>query len=377
VIFALDAKTGKEVARHVQDAPPTASMSFAPSPKGDRLAVRVDAGHHGEVRILDAKNLKLERSVKVPLGDVSLGEWRDDGKAFSILVSLPDKPADPYMVDAATGEVKPLREDVRKGLADLPAIDTAIENVKAFDGGTIPVNRYLPKDAGGRKLPTVAIFHGGPATSYAVRWSTYARFFLSLGYAVLEPNVRGSSGFGRAYELADNKEKRADWLKDVASVNAWAKSQPWCDPARVVVWGQSYGGYTTLMAVTRQPTLWRAGVDLYGPSDWLAFMKTTNAFVRKVLSIEFGDPDTERALLEEWSPMRDKDKIAVPLFVYAGKNDPRVPLSESDAIVKAVRARNGTVEYMVAENEGHTVDRRETKIELLTRTARFLEDALK
>jgi dipeptidyl aminopeptidase/acylaminoacyl peptidase len=144
-----------------------------------------------------------------------------------------------------------------------------------------------------------------------------------------------------------------------------------------VVWGQSYGGYTTLMALTRQPTLWRAGVDLYGPADLRKFLLTTNAAIRKAFVTEFGDVEKDAALLEEFSPMRDVAKIERPLFVYTGQNDPRVPRSESDLIVGALRARGVPVEYMVAANEGHTVDRRETKIEFLTRAARFLEDALK
>jgi dipeptidyl aminopeptidase/acylaminoacyl peptidase len=377
VLLSLDAKTGKELARYVNTSPPTAPLTVAVSPKGDRLVVGVEMGNRGEVRVLDAATLKLVREVKVPLGDVHVGTFQPDGKAVSLLVSLPDKPADVYTADITTGEVKPLREDKRPGLESLPPLDVSIETVKAFDGLPIPVNQYLPKDRAGKKLPTIAIFHGGPASSYQVRWSPYARFFLSLGYAVVEPNVRGSTGFGRAYEMADNREKRADWLKDVESVNAWLKSQAWCDPQRVVVWGQSYGGYTTLMALTRQPTLWRAGVDLYGPADMKAFLRTTDAAIRLYFVTEFGDLDKDGPLLDEYSPMRDVGKITAPLFVYAGKNDPRVPLSESDTIVRALRERSVPVEYMVAANEGHTVDRNETKIELLTRTSRFLEDALK
>jgi len=376
VLLALDPKSGKELGRYTNESPKTGPMGLRVSPKGDRIAIGVDAGNHGEIRVLDAKTLKLQKPITVPLGNITLGAWRDDGKGFSISISLPDRPADPYFVDVASGNVTPLREDSRKGLSGLAPIDASIDNVKAFDGLTIPVNTYLPKDRGQKKLPTIAIFHGGPMTSYAVRWSLYARFFVSLGYAVIEPNVRGSSGFGRAYEMGDNREKRADWLRDLESVNAWVKAQPWADPARVVVWGQSYGGYTTLMALTRQPTLWRAGVDLYGPADMLAFMKSTDAAIRSGFIDEFGDVDKDRELLEKFSPMRDKDKIVAPLFVYAGKNDPRVPLSESDTIIKAVRDRSVPNEYMVAANEGHTVDRRETKIELMTRTARFLEDAL-
>jgi dipeptidyl aminopeptidase/acylaminoacyl peptidase len=375
ILVAFDARTNRELARYVNDAPPTAPMSALVSPAGDRVVVRVDAGNHGEVRILNAKTLALQRRLSVPLGDVSVGAFRNDGRAFSILISQPGQPADIYEVDAENGRLSPLRRDRRPGLDSLPAVDATIETVTAFDGLIIPINVYLPK-ARTSRLPTIVIFHGGPATSYAVRWNPYARFFLALGYAVLEPNVRGSSGFGRAYEMADNREKRGDWLRDLEAVNAWTKSKAWCDPQRVVVWGQSYGGYTTLMALTRQPLLWRAGVDLYGVADLKQFLLTTDAAIRAGFVAEFGDVDKDGPLLDEFSPMRDRDKIVAPLFVYAGAHDPRVPRSESDAIVRALRERNVPVEYMVAENEGHTVDRRETKIELLTRTARFLEDAL-
>jgi dipeptidyl aminopeptidase/acylaminoacyl peptidase len=376
VIVALDAKTGKELARYASDAPKAAPLGFVVSPQGDRLAVDVGAGDHGEVRILDAKTLKLQRAVKVPLAEVKVGTFRPDGKEFSLLLSQPDHPADVYAVDAASGEVHPLRDDKRPGIDTLPPIEATIEKVKAFDSLTIPVNRDLPQGAGAKKLPTIVIFHGGPASSYQVRWSPYARFFLSLGYAVLEPNVRGSTGFGRAYEMADNREKRADWLKDLETINAWTKSRPFCDPERVVVWGQSYGGYTTLMALTRQPKLWRAGVDLYGVADLKQFLRTTEAAIRTVFVSEFGDLEKDGPLLDEFSPMRDVDKIVAPLFVYSGKNDPRVPPTEAETIVRALRGRAVPVEFMLAANEGHTVDRRETKIELLTRTARFLEDAL-
>ena len=376
VVLLLDRASHRELARY-ENAPKTASVSATPAPTGDRIALSVDCGNHGEVRVLDGKTLKLQRDVAVPLGDVHVGSWREDGKAFSILASQPDRPADVYAVDAASGDVKPLRDDKRPGLDALPPIQSALTSVAAFDGLSIPVNLYLPKLDAPRKLPTVVIFHGGPATSYAIRWNPYARFFVSLGYAVLEPNVRGSSGFGRAYESADNREKRGDWLRDLESINSWTKAQAWCDPDKVIVWGQSYGGYTTLMALTRQPSLWRAGVDLYGVADLKAFLRTTDAGIRDAFVSEFGDVDKDSDLLDRFSPMREVDKIVAPLFVYAGQNDPRVPRSESDAIVVALRKRAVPVEYMVAANEGHTVDRNETKIELLTRTARFLEDATK
>lgn len=189
--------------------------------------------------------------------------------------------------------------------------------------------------------------------------------------------MRGSTGFGRAYDMADNREKRADWLEDVATVNTWVRSQRWADAERVAVMGGSYGGYTTLMALTRQPLAWRAGVDLVGVADLRQFLLTTDTAIRSGFIPEFGDVDKDAALLERFSPMRDVGRIVRPLFVYAGQNDPRVPRSESDTIVRALRSRGIPVEYMVAASEGHSMDGREITIEFLTRVARFLEDALR
>jgi len=376
VLLAIDPATGKELLRY-RDANPVAPLSIAVSPRGDVLAIHVDAGNHGEVRILDAGKLTARQTVNLLLGQVALGAFRGDGGAFSVMLSLPNQPPDIFAVETRTGKVTALRQDVRPGLEKLPAMEVSIQHARAFDGLQIPINVYLPKRTPGQRLPTLAIFHGGPSSSYAVRWNPLTRFFSALGYAVIEPNVRGSAGFGRAYELADNREKRADWLQDLKTVNAWAKAQPWCDPDRVVVFGGSYGGYTTLMAVTRQAELWRAGVDLFGIADLKQFLTTTDAGIRSFFVSEFGDLEKDAALLEEFSPMRDVDRITHPLFVYSGQHDPRVPRSESDTIVKALRGRKIPVEYMVAANEGHSVDRRETKLELFTRVARFLEDALR
>jgi dipeptidyl aminopeptidase/acylaminoacyl peptidase len=376
VLLAIDPATGTELARY-RDAIPTARLTVLPSPTGDVLALGVDAGNHGEVRILDARKLTVLHTVKAPLGDVALGAFRGDGRAFSLMISLPNQPADVFAVETATGKVSALRQDPRPGLAQLPSLAVSLQTARAFDGLQIPINVYLPKRGAAAKLPTIAMFHGGPSSSYAVRWNSFTRFFTALGYAVIEPNVRGSTGFGRAYEMADNREKRADWLQDLKTVNTWARAQPWCDPERVIVLGGSYGGYTTLMALTRQPEAWRAGADLFGPADLRQFLLTTDAAIRSGFIPEFGDVERDAKLLEEFSPMRDVDRIVRPLFVYAGQNDPRVPRSESDTIVKALRARKIPVEYMVAANEGHSVDRRETKIELLIRLARFFEDALR
>jgi dipeptidyl aminopeptidase/acylaminoacyl peptidase len=376
-LLAIDAATGTTTRRYRVSDPATASIGeVAVSQRGDRLAVWIDAGDHGEARFLDAKTLAVTSTVRAAPGDdlVPTG-FSEDGATLTATVTSPTHPSDVVAVDVRTGAVSPLRADARPGLESLPAIATSIEAIRAFDGLSVPVLVHRPATkAASDRLPVIVEFHGGPAGSSSIGWDAFVRFFTALGYAYVEPNVRGSTGYGRAYEMADDREKREDWLKDVASVNAWVKAQPWADPARVVVMGGSYGGYTVLMALTRQPTLWRAGVDYVGIANLITFMKSTDGLIRRVWVDEFGDLDKDRALLERFSPLRDASAISAPLFVYAGQNDPRVPREESDQVVEALRARGVPVEYQVAPDEGHSLDHRANRVEFMTRVARFLED---
>lgn len=379
-LYAIDAATGAVQQQYAQSDPPTAAVdNVTVSPRGDRIAVAIQMGDHSEARIFDAKTLKVTAKVDAPLGAVSTAMFSEDGAKIAATITTPDRPTDVYSVDAKTGAVEPLRKDARPGLDKLEPIDTSIEKVTAFDGLTIPVIAYLPKGArsAGKRLPVLVEFHGGPASSSQVSWDTFARFYTALGYAFLEPNVRGSTGYGRAYEMADNREKRADWLKDLETVNAWTKAQPWADPNRVVVMGGSYGGYTVLMALTRQPSLWRAGVDYVGVANLFTFLQSTDQTIRSIFVEEFGDLDKDKDLLAKFSPLAQIDKIVAPLYVYAGQNDPRVPRSESDQVVQGLRARGVPVEYQVAANEGHSLDHKENRVEFFTRVARFLEDNVK
>jgi dipeptidyl aminopeptidase/acylaminoacyl peptidase len=249
-------------------------------------------------------------------------------------------------------------------------------DVPAFDGLKLPTNVYLPDGYAGKKLPVLVVYHGGPAGSSQIRWSIAARFFTGIGWAVVEPNVRGSGGFGRAFEAADNGPKRFDAFRDVETTARWAAAQPWADRDRMVVYGGSYGGYTVLMALERWPEIWRAGVDLVGVVNMTTFLQGTSGIIREIFKVEFGDLEKDAAFLKTVSPIEQIDKIVDPLFVYAGANDPRVPRNESDQVVRILRERKIPVEYMVAENEGHSLDRRENAIEFFSRLGVFLEAQL-
>ncbi|MBF5043809.1 S9 family peptidase [Aggregicoccus sp. 17bor-14] len=380
VLLALDARDGHELARYVETQPATAELAgLEVSPRGDAVAVDVNAGNRHELRLLDARTLRPRTRVQLPLGFGALGRFSQDGQHLSVTWSTPSQPTDVYGVDARSGRVTPLRREQRPGLASLPPVEASIVQVRAHDGLKLPVNVYLPRGGAtaGKRMPVIVSYHGGPASSYAVRWSPAIGFFLSQGYAWVEPNVRGSSGFGRAYEMGDNGPKRFEAFKDIETTARWAASQPWADAGRMVVYGGSYGGYTTLITLERNPDLWRAGVDLFGVANMRTFLASTSGVIRDIFREEFGELGRDDALLESLSPLAQVDRIVDPLFVYAGANDPRVPRSESDQVVAALRQRGVPVEYMVAPNEGHSLARRENQIEAQARIARFLEQYVK
>jgi dipeptidyl aminopeptidase/acylaminoacyl peptidase len=374
LVLALDA-SGQELARYAHPTPAEIDQ-VAVAKTGDRIALSLGAGNHTEVRLLDAVTLRPAASVELPLGTGGIVDFSEDGNRLPAYWSTPDAPRDLYAVDAKTGHAEALRREPRPSLAALPKVTASIQEVTAFDGLKLPVNVYLPAGASDAKRPVVVVYHGGPSGSSTIRWSPTIRFFTGLGYAVVEPNVRGSGGFGRAFEMADNGPKRLDAFKDIETTARWAAAQPWADPKRMVVYGGSYGGYTVLIALERWPDVFRAGVDLVGVANLTTFLQTTNGTIREVFKVEFGDLDKDAAFLKTISPIEEIDRIAVPLFVYAGANDPRVPRPESDQVVRALRGRGVPVEYFVADNEGHSMARRENQIAFYSRCGAFLESNL-
>jgi dipeptidyl aminopeptidase/acylaminoacyl peptidase len=386
VLVALDAKSRTVLAEYRQTSPSTAQVnSVVPSPRGDRVAIAIDAGNRSMVRILDAKTLAVVRDIASPLGTATLGvdtevryalgggTFAADGAHFVIGLSAPDLPDNVFVVDTETGTIAPLRRDQRVDLGSLPPIVTSIATVDAFDGLQIQVNVHLPKERQA-KLTTLVYFHGGPDASTPLEWNSWTRALTTFGFAVIEPNIRGSTGFGRAYAAADDKEKRVDALRDMESVNQWARRQDWCDGERIVLYGASYGGYLVLMGLTRQPKLWSAGVDVAGIADLMTLLQSGSSAPRYIT--EFGVPDKDAALINAFSPIHDADKIVAPLFIYQGQNDSRVPRVHADIMVRALRSRHVPVEYMVAANEGHSVGHRENQVAFLARAVRFLEDQL-
>ena len=242
----------------------------------------------------------------------------------------------------------------------------APELVRYPSAGGIQVPAFLFRPKGlppGKRVPVVVYWHGGPEGQERPIFWPYGQAFLDLGIAVLMPNVRGSDGYGKAYLAADDGVKREEALKDIGATLDFIGRQPDLDPSRVAAAGGSYGGYMTLASVAFYPDRFRAAVDRVGVSSIVTLLQSTAPYRRDLRRAEYGDErDAKvRAVQERISPLGSADKIRAALYVQAGKNDPRVPQSEAEQIVRAVRDHGKPVWYLLALDEGHGFKKKDTR----------------
>ncbi|HSH26828.1 MAG TPA: alpha/beta fold hydrolase, partial [Wenzhouxiangella sp.] len=245
------------------------------------------------------------------------------------------------------------------------------------DGMEIPAYLTTPKGVERKNLALVALIHGGPWSRDTWGYDALAQFLANRGYAVLQPNFRGSTGYGKAFLNAGNNEWGDAMQHDITDGVKHLIEQGLVDPERVCIMGGSYGGYATLAGMTFTPDLYACGVDIVGPSNLITLLNSIPPYwgpIRKIFLQRMGDPGTEegKARLERQSPLNHADKIAAPLLVIQGANDPRVKQAESDQIVVAMREAGLPVEYIVAPDEGHGFRGRENRLAMFARTEEFL-----
>ncbi len=234
---------------------------------------------------------------------------------------------------------------------------------------------YRPHTAPG-PCPVVIDIHGGPESQYRPGWDPFLQFLVNeLGYAVVAPNVRGSSGYGKTFLALDNGVLREDAVRDIGSLLVWIGAQRDFDRARVSVMGGSYGGYMALAALVSYGERLRGGIDVVGISNFVTFLRNTAPYRRDLRRAEYGDErDTAmRVFLERISPLTNAGRIRKPLLVVAGLNDPRVPASESEQLVWRVRAAGGEVWYLAAKDEGHGFRKKANRDVYLETAASFLQ----
>ena len=241
-------------------------------------------------------------------------------------------------------------------------IEPRLISYKTFDGRSIPAWLYEPASEGPH--PVVISIHGGPEGQSRPRFSsTYQMWVQKLGVAVVLPNVRGSEGYGKTYLSLDNEFKREDSVKDIGALLDWIETQSNLDSGRVAVFGGSYGGYMVLASAVHYSDRLKAAVDIVGISNFVTFLENTQDYRRDLRRAEYGDErdPAMRAHLQKISPLNNVEKISVPMLIVQGQNDPRVPVTESVQIVRALRDQGQSTWYMNALNEGHGYRKKENR----------------
>ena len=337
----------------------------------DALEVSADGRHLAYVSNEDGIDrlhvLALPEQEPVALPELPIGligglSFSADGKRLAMTLNTATSPSDAYVVDLTNSQLTRWTQSEVGGLDTAKFASPTLIRYPTFDrvGGkrrTIPAFYYRPAGAAaGAKLPVVINIHGGPESQATPYFSATIQYLVNeLGVAVLVPNVRGSSGYGKSWLRLDNAEKREDSVKDIGALLDWIAAQPGLDADRVAVFGGSYGGYMVLATMTNYPERIRAGIDVVGISHFGTFLKNTEDYRRDLRRAEYGDErDAKmRKVFERISPLNNAGRIRAPLFVAQGRNDPRVPYTEAEQIVKAVRGNGQPVWYLLFSDEGH------------------------
>jgi len=305
-------------------------------------------------------------------GGVSFGP---DGDRYAVTATGSTHNADVHVIEATTGEAD---RWTRAGTAGIPSetfVDRELVAYPTFDGREIPAFLSTPAaETPADGYPVVVDIHGGPESQRRPSFSPVTQYLLNGGYAVFEPNVRGSSGYGRTYASLDDVEKRMDSVRDVREGVGWLHDHPEVDSDRIVAKGGSYGGFMVLAAMTEYPDLWAAGIDVVGIANFITFLENTGDWRRELREAEYGSLAEDREFLESISPINSVDRIAAPLFVLHGANDPRVPVEEARQVADEARKQGVPVRTLIFEDEGHGLSKLDNRIEAYREIVDFLED---
>jgi dipeptidyl aminopeptidase/acylaminoacyl peptidase len=324
-------------------------------------------------RLLGERKIEEFPTPDLPGGVAGGVSFDDDGERFSITVTGASANPNVYVVEAATGRAERWTRAPTAGIPEERFRDADLVRFESFDGLSVPAFFSLPDDATEGETPVIVDIHGGPESQRRPSFSAVKQYFLDRGYAYFEPNVRGSSGYGREYTHLDDVEKRMDSVRDIRAGVEWLHDHPAVDPDRIAVMGGSYGGFMVLASMTEYPDLFAAGVDIVGIANFVTFLENTGDWRRALREAEYGSLADDREFLEEISPINRIESIAAPLFVLHGANDPRVPVGEAEQIAEEA-AKHVPVRTLIFEDEGHGFTKLENRIKAYSAIAEFLDE---
>ena len=305
-----------------------------------------------------------------------------DETKMSITVGSSKAPNNMYVYDFNTKELKKLTNTLNPEIQEADLVAGKVVRYKSFDGLEIPAIYYKPQQAStNKKVPAVVFVHGGPGGQAGVYYFSLIQYLVNHGYAVMDVNNRGSSGYGKTFHKMDNRDHGNKDLKDVVWGKKYLASLPYIDSSKIAILGGSYGGYMTVAALCFHPDEFKAGVDLFGVVNWPRTLKEIPPYwesFRKALYEELGDPNTADSVrLQQFSPLLHASNIKKPLMVLQGANDPRVQQKESDEVVETVKKNGVPVEYVVFPDEGHGFIKKENEIKGYGQILQFLDKYVK
>jgi dipeptidyl aminopeptidase/acylaminoacyl peptidase len=326
--------------------------------------------------VLEIRNLESGRSQRVtglPIGTALVSPARD-GQSFIVVAN--GASAAPNLFTLSIDGVLTPWTNVDLGLVPRESlVEPELVKWQSFDDLEISGWYYKPKDKSGL-VPVVIIIHGGPESQTRTDFAPIGQYLVSKGMAVLYPNVRGSTGYGKTFMGLDDVRKRMDSVADIKAAVQWLTGSGGADPERIAVYGGSYGGFMVLSCLTTYPDLFAAGVDIVGISNFVTFLEKTSSYRRAVRESEYGSLEHDREFLESISPINHLDRMKAPLFIVHGANDPRVPLFEAEQMRDALAARGVPVEFLVYHDEGHGLAKLENRLDAYPKIATFLEQRL-
>ena len=307
--------------------------------------------------VQDYRTRRALPQPQLPKGVLTGLKFSPGGKKLGISMTNATSAGDAWAWDVTAAQLTRWTHSELGGLDPATLAEPRLIRFPSFDGLSVPAFVYRPRNAAaGARTPVIVDIHGGPESQTRPAWNPGAQYFADqLGATVILPNVRGSEGYGKAYLNLDNGEKREDSVRDIGALLDWIGRQPDLDPARVAVYGQSYGGYMSLAVSTHYADRLVGSVERYGISNWISFLQNTEAYRRDNRRAEYGDErdPAMRAILERISPLANVSAIKKPMLVMQGANDPRVPQSESEQIVEQLRSRGVETWYVLFADEGH------------------------
>jgi dipeptidyl aminopeptidase/acylaminoacyl peptidase len=346
--------------------------TLALAPDG-RLAAVVNRDGFSRLELLSAAGAPTRLALE-PGGVITEIAWSPDGRRLAFAFSTTTAGSRIRVLDVASGTVTGPMADEPAGRLVGTLVEPDLVKFPSFDG--VPLSGFFYRPRGtppARGWPVAMMVHGGPEWQMKAFYRYDVQNLVEAGYAVLTPNVRGSTGYGRRYAGLDDRERRMDSVRDLEVCGRWLQQQPGLDPKRMAILGESYGGFMVLSALGEQPDLWQAGVDVFGVVNFETLLRDTGPWRRDHRAAEYGDPRTDPDLMRWLSPISRAGRIKVPLFVTHGDRDPRVPKSESDQIVAFLKGRGGTVEYQEIAYEGHGYWRPDNRKRAYDGVRRFLD----